>query len=189
MNYDELLRSPKYAPRWGWHDDHAYADGTANYLPAVMQVRAEWQALIEALDPLKGMGNACLQLGIGPSVASHDLWRMFFDRTVSIDLGRILVDEALPDWGADTHEIRAMCFAESHAPYDLLFIDAGHTYHDVRADYETYARLVRPGGLIAFHDALPRAAYPEVEVHRFLAELPGMTIVGNEVGTAWLTRS
>jgi O-antigen/teichoic acid export membrane protein/predicted O-methyltransferase YrrM len=35
---------------------------------------------------------------------------------------------------------------------DVLFIDGDHSYEGVRADYERYSHLVRPGGLIAFHD-------------------------------------
>lgn len=38
---------------------------------------------------------------------------------------------------------------------DFLFIDGDHSYDGVRADYELYAPLVRPGGLIAFHDIIP----------------------------------
>ena len=37
-------------------------------------------------------------------------------------------------------------------PLDLLFIDGDHSYDGVRADFELYGRLVRPGGLIALHD-------------------------------------
>ncbi len=38
-------------------------------------------------------------------------------------------------------------------PYlDFLFIDGGHDYATVKADYLNYAPLVKPGGLIAFHD-------------------------------------
>jgi len=37
-------------------------------------------------------------------------------------------------------------------PLDFLFIDGDHAYASVRADFELYAPLVRPGGLIAFHD-------------------------------------
>jgi cephalosporin hydroxylase len=37
-------------------------------------------------------------------------------------------------------------------PVDFLFIDGDHTYDGVRSDYEMYSPLVRPGGLIAFHD-------------------------------------
>jgi predicted O-methyltransferase YrrM len=56
--------------------------------------------------------------------------------------------------------------ADSHAPetraqvaaffggdaLDLLFIDGDHSYEGVREDYELFSPLVRPGGLIAFHD-------------------------------------
>ena len=37
-------------------------------------------------------------------------------------------------------------------PIDFALIDGDHTYEGVRQDYEMYAGLVRPGGLIAFHD-------------------------------------
>jgi cephalosporin hydroxylase len=35
---------------------------------------------------------------------------------------------------------------------DVLFIDGDHTYAGVRADFDMYAPLVRPGGIVAFHD-------------------------------------
>jgi predicted O-methyltransferase YrrM len=40
-------------------------------------------------------------------------------------------------------------------PLDLLFIDGDHSYAGVRADFEAYSSLVRPGGLIGFHDIVP----------------------------------
>jgi predicted O-methyltransferase YrrM len=33
-----------------------------------------------------------------------------------------------------------------------LFIDGDHSYDGVRQDFEMYAPLVRPGGLVAMHD-------------------------------------
>lgn len=38
---------------------------------------------------------------------------------------------------------------------DFLFIDGDHTYEGVKQDFEMYGPLVRPGGLIAFHDIVP----------------------------------
>lgn len=35
---------------------------------------------------------------------------------------------------------------------DFLFIDGNHTYSGVKMDFEIYSKLVRPGGIIAFHD-------------------------------------
>lgn len=38
---------------------------------------------------------------------------------------------------------------------DVLFIDGDHSLGGVSRDYELYAPLVRPGGVIAFHDIVP----------------------------------
>jgi hypothetical protein len=35
---------------------------------------------------------------------------------------------------------------------DILFIDGDHSYEGVKADFLAYSSMVRPGGLIAFHD-------------------------------------
>lgn len=40
-------------------------------------------------------------------------------------------------------------------PIDFLFIDGDHSYEGVKLDYEMYGSLVRPGGIIAFHDNKP----------------------------------
>jgi cephalosporin hydroxylase len=37
-------------------------------------------------------------------------------------------------------------------PIDYLFLDGDHSYEGVRRDFETYGPLVRPGGVVAFHD-------------------------------------
>ena len=43
-------------------------------------------------------------------------------------------------------------------PVDFLFIDGDHSYEGVRRDFELYSPLVRPGGLVAFHDVAPRVS-------------------------------
>jgi predicted O-methyltransferase YrrM len=42
--------------------------------------------------------------------------------------------------------------AVGRQPIDVLFIDGDHSYNGVRADFELYSSLVRPGGIIALHD-------------------------------------
>ena len=49
---------------------------------------------------------------------------------------------------------------------DFAFIDGDHTEQGVRQDLAMFGPLVRPGGLIAFHDILPRPEYPDIQVHR-----------------------
>ena len=39
---------------------------------------------------------------------------------------------------------------------DFLFIDGFHSYEVAKSDYLLYSGFVRPGGIIAFHDILPR---------------------------------
>lgn len=41
-----------------------------------------------------------------------------------------------------------------HDKADFLFIDGDHSYEGVKSDYENYQDLVRPGGLVVFHDVI-----------------------------------
>ena len=40
---------------------------------------------------------------------------------------------------------------------DVILIDADHSYEGVRRDFESYSRLIAPGGLVAFHDIVPES--------------------------------
>lgn len=53
-------------------------------------------------------------------------------------------------------------------PVDALHIDGDHSYEGVGADFDTYAPLVRPGGLVLLHDVANRD--PAVEVPRWWAD-------------------
>ena len=63
---------------------------------------------------------------------------------------------------------------------DFLFIDADHTEEGVRSDYVMYSPLVRPGGMIAFHDIGIKR--PEYGVKKLWQELsltkPSKEILG-----------
>ena len=56
-------------------------------------------------------------------------------------------------------------------PLDFLFIDGDHTYKGVKQDFELYGPLVRKGGIIGFHDILPRPDLPDIQVDRFWNEI------------------
>jgi predicted O-methyltransferase YrrM len=67
-------------------------------------------------------------------------------------------DQTITCIAGDSHAeaVRARVAAILHGrPLDLLFIDGDHSYAGVSADFEAYCRLVRPGGLIGFHDIVP----------------------------------
>jgi predicted O-methyltransferase YrrM len=56
-------------------------------------------------------------------------------------------------------------------PVDFLFIDGDHAYEGVKMDFEMYRNLVRPGGLIAFHDIVPNPEAKDYGVAKFWQEV------------------
>lgn len=72
---------------------------------------------------------------------------------------------------ADSHDPRTVQQVDGfRGSVDLLFIDGDHSYDGVRADFENYAPLVKPGGLIAFHDILANQV-PTCKVDRLWTQL------------------
>lgn len=93
------------------------------------------------------------------------LYKSFARTTQRLDLLR-----------GDSHDprtfnrVRALLAGE---PLDLLFIDGDHTFDGVRQDFETYGALVRPGGLIAFHDINPEnELVPSDGTRRLVGDVP-----------------
>jgi predicted O-methyltransferase YrrM len=74
--------------------------------------------------------------------------------------------------------------ADSHAPatvgrvrrllnggaVDFLFVDGDHSYEGAWSDFRTYGPLVRPNGLIAFHDVSPSPSADTEGTSRFWQE-------------------
>jgi predicted O-methyltransferase YrrM len=54
---------------------------------------------------------------------------------------------------------------------DLLFIDADHSYHGVKMDFEMYLPMVRANGVIAIHDICPSPDSIDGGVNRFWEEI------------------
>jgi predicted O-methyltransferase YrrM len=54
---------------------------------------------------------------------------------------------------------------------DFLFIDGDHTYDGVKKDFEMYRKLVRKGGLIAFHDICIHPPETGCEVNKLWTEI------------------
>lgn len=95
---------------------------------------------------------------------------------VSVDLRRGQFGGGYPRWRARLYRSFARdgqrvepVLGDSHAPriqerirgllggrtLDLLLVDGDHTYEGVKQDFADYSPLVRPGGLVAFHDIVP----------------------------------
>lgn len=190
---DSVLQDTRWAPRWGWHDDHRHNDRKPEYLPAMQQVREEVAELIGVLAAHEVLGGSCLQLGMGECDASHAVWRALFDTVVTMDY-RVYAVGAVTYPGANIRSYEAWQRAALWGrPYDFLFVDAGHSVDEVKADHLEYALMVRPGGIIAFHDAVKRPTYEdEIQVWRYLDELRAkgveVNMIGEEIGIAWIVK-
>lgn len=55
--------------------------------------------------------------------------------------------------------------------FDLIMIDADHSYEGVKRDFELYSPLVSERGLVVLHDVLPNRFDPEIDVNRFWKEV------------------
>lgn len=189
---NRLIYSERYAPHWGWHDDHRETDHTPEYLPALMQVKSEFTGIAAEIFGAGLNGGTCLQLGMGESRASHEIWNAIFEDVLTISLHGGAWDGGNVPAGS-THSQDMIERARGVGPFDFLWIDAGHDLQDVTLDYVDYGPLVRKGGIIAFHDALPRVGFPEVGVPAFIDWLrdQGRQVytIGTEVGVAWTVAS
>lgn len=196
---DAYVAKDDRRPLWGWHDDHRAHDRSPEYRPALQQVRAEFEQLLRVCETQGALGGRALQLGLGRGGAAHIALRVAFDFVCSIDCDLTAVRDLANNWKLDPEHdlvcmgptgsslVRAQAMRVDQF-YDLLLIDADHSEAGVRRDYEDYAPLVRPGGVIAFHDALKRPTYEEeITVWKFLADLPVM-MIGSEVGIAVLVK-
>jgi predicted O-methyltransferase YrrM len=57
--------------------------------------------------------------------------------------------------GGDSHSEETLARVKAALggrPLDVLFIDGDHSYEGVKRDWELYSPLVRPGGIVGFHD-------------------------------------
>lgn len=89
----------------------------------------------------------------------------------------------LADSTADS-TVRGAREALGGEPIDFLFIDGDHSYEGASRDFELYGPMVRPGGLVMFHD-IRHAENPErYGVHQLWNELSqqysGVEFVGSE---------
>lgn len=54
---------------------------------------------------------------------------------------------------------------------DFLFLDGDHSYEGIKADWENYGQMVRPGGVVAMHDLIAPKGRERIQVGRFFGEL------------------
>lgn len=219
VDLDALVNDPKFLPWSGWFDDRIKSIGewlrkgqsgewsgekcAELNMCAIQQHGSEFKAFAKVLEKARINGK-CLQLGLGTPGASHLVWRNLFKRAITID------DNSYNGGGVtaylsrfpehkneiivrDTHDPQTVAIAAGHGPFDFLFIDTDHSYHNVKDEYFKYNSLVRSGGIIAFHDTVFHPEYgPGFTVWQFMDELKiaGVQLhtIGIELGISYLIK-
>lgn len=95
-------------------------------------------------------------------------------RIVTVDLENpdyAANDHLYPEWTpdgvtvtqirGDSHDPDVIDACRMLGPYQWLFIDAAHQYDDARQDFDNYAPMVSPGGLVLMHDIYLRRTYDD----------------------------
>jgi cephalosporin hydroxylase len=175
--------------------DLVFDYGFAGIRIAPMQSRQEIRALLELVAAERP--RVVLEIGTARG-GTLFLWTRVTAPDallVSVDLPDGDFGGGYPEWRAPLYRAFArdeqrieLLRADSHAEatrdlvreqlggrdVDFLFIDGDHTYDGVARDFDLYAPLVRPGGLVALHDIVPQGDSEALlvgEVPQFWAEL------------------
>lgn len=144
----------------------------------------EWQMCLEICDMYLKKHEIkrpiVVELG-GERNRQKKFWEQLFDAYhISIDCS---VDSGICDITADTHDPKTIKMLKEKLggnPINILFIDAGHSYEDVRKDFEMYSPLCTD--IIMLHD-IETSRYSKkakVKVHRFWDELMEKAYRGEE---------
>ncbi|MFO1076246.1 MAG: class I SAM-dependent methyltransferase [Planctomycetota bacterium] len=191
--YEHPTRSDR-----GFHGDHVRGP---TYAPAIQQVRAEWYAFLELCRRPDLAGGRAVEIGLGRHGGTHFSLTRVFDQVVTVEADVALIeryrhhnpvdprrDVFVAGNSQDAATLRAVTATVGQA--DVLFIDGGHRFDEVRTDWIHWRHVVRPGGVIAFHDAVERDNKDAVNVHRFLEWMRrehGVSThrIGSELGIAW----
>jgi predicted O-methyltransferase YrrM len=164
--------------------------GKGHFRISTLQVRKEILGLAEKVAALQP--KRILEIGTARGGTLLIWSAMAAERVVSCDLRDMSLQqgllEALPPSGSKCRV--TLLSGDSHTKafrqrvgetlngelVDFLFIDGDHTAQGVTQDYQDYKDLVRPGGLIAFHDIVEKQSLTTNQVYslwKTVRNLPG----------------
>lgn len=115
---------------------------------------------------------ASVDLG-NPQMVNHPLWQKWADEA-GVKLYLIV---------GDSHDFATLeRVIDISDQWDFIFIDGGHDYQSVKADWKMYGSLCRPGGLVVFDDIKPNDQSGEpCEVDRLWIELSTSGLIVEEI--------
>lgn len=142
-----------------------------NFLNEENGIQQNKQELSKFVDVLiNSKKEKCLEIGLGFFGSTHFLWRQIYDKVITIEknfdrvreFGRnmkkyygewVLNDGRSQFFVGYSNDEKLIADVYSKVDeVDLLFIDGNHSYQSVLCDFLLYYPLVKPGGIVAFHD-------------------------------------
>lgn len=77
-----------------------------------------------------------------------------------------IADQKIEVLALDSQKDSTVKRLQKNAPFDMIFIDADHSYGGAKKDYTNYLPMVEPGGVMIFHDIveMDQEDYPDSEV-------------------------
>ena len=147
-------------------------DGTYSHLLQNPRELADFIFALKKYDAEVAPIRSLLEIGFSAGMTNTILNRFFkFEKILAIDdfsapingtslLANLRFKNLTVLCGRSDSE-RALLMAKSMAPFDLVFIDGGHTYDAVRADVTNYTPMLAAKGVLALHD-IAATAHPDV---------------------------
>lgn len=72
----------------------------------------------------------------------------------------------------DSGDVATIAAVQELAPFDWIYIDAGHLFQEVARDWAVYRTMAAPGAVVVLHDIVADPRYhPEIEVPRLWRQL------------------
>ena len=174
---------------------------TINYsgtkpIEGIQQNRNEIKEFVEYLNDGYNNGTI-LEIGLGYYGSTHFLWRMIFDKVITIEnkndrirefglniqkyYGKWTLDDGKSYFihGNSNDPKTIINLYELTNEVDIIFIDALHSYESVLTDWLVYSPRVKKGGIVAFHDCEKR--FPNRKgVAEFIDDLESGNIDGKK---------
>jgi|TARA_Y100000310_G_scaffold74520_1_gene70747 cephalosporin hydroxylase len=174
---------------------------TINYsgtkpIEGIQQNRNEIKEFVEYLNDGYNNGTI-LEIGLGYYGSTHFLWRMIFDKVITIEnkndrirefglniqkyYGKWILDDGKSYFihGNSNDPKTIINLYELTNEVDIIFIDALHSYESVLTDWLVYSPRVKKGGIVAFHDCEKR--FPNRKgVAEFIDDLESGNIDGKK---------
>ena len=174
---------------------------TINYsgtkpIEGIQQNRNEIKEFVEYLNDGHNLSYV-LEIGLGYFGSTHFIWRMIFDKVITIEnkndrirefglniqkyYGKWILDDGKSYFihGNSNDPKTIINLYELTNEVDIIFIDALHSYESVLTDWLVYSPRVKKGGIVAFHDCEKR--FPNRKgVAEFIDDLESGNIDGKK---------